>query len=129
MKRNLPLSTIVTPGNAPGAAAGTGIVIDRQNYRSALVGLAVATVAASSSITAKIQTGDASDGSDLADYKPDGSVISASLDTTNTNTYLDVDLSGAKKYIAIVTSTTGTAPSFSSYVALGDGLYGEDFNG
>lgn len=127
MKRNLQFGTIMKPGNAPGAA--TAIVIDRLGYRSALVGLAVATVAASSSVVAKIQTGDTADGSDMADFKPDDAVIStATLSTSNTNTYLDVDLSGAKRYVQLVFTTAGTAPTFSSYVTLGDAEYGDGFN-
>jgi len=130
MKRNLQFGTTITPGNTPGAAAGNGLIIDRSNYRSALLGLAVATVAASSSIVAKVQHGALSDGSDMADYKPDGTNVAttATLSTSNTNTVLDVDLSGAKQYMRLVTSTTGTAPSFSSYVALGDAQYTEGFN-
>jgi hypothetical protein len=130
MKRNLQFGTTVTPGNTPGAAAGNGLIIDRSNYRSALIGLAVATVAASSSIVAKVQTGDAADGSDMADYKPDeiNVATTATLSTSNTDTVLDVDLSGAKQYIRLVTTTTGTAPSFSSYVTLGDAEYGENYN-
>lgn len=129
MKRILPFEVTVTPGNTPGAAAGNGLIIDRQGYRSALIGLAVAAVLADSSIVAKIQHGDAADGTDMADYEPDGAVISTNiLNTSDTNTFKDVDLSGAKRYIRLVTSTTGTAPSFSSYVALGDAEYGANFN-
>lgn len=129
MKRNLQFGTTVVPGNTPGAAAGNGLVIDRLGYRSALIGLAAATIAASSSIVAKIQHGDAADGSDMVDFKPDNAVISTdTLSTSNTNSYKDVDLSGAKRYIRLVTSVVGTAPSFSSYVVLGDIDYGDGFN-
>ncbi|SHJ29300.1 hypothetical protein [Clostridium magnum] len=130
MKRNLPFGTKVVPGNTPGAAAGNGIVIDRLGYRSALIGLAAATIAADSSVVAKIQHGSLADGSDMADFKPDGAIISTdTLSTSDTNTFKDVDLSGAKRYVRLVTSTTGTAPSFSSYVVLGDDQYGDGFNG
>ena len=129
MRRTLPFEIIIAPGNTPGAAAGNGLVINRLGYRSVKIGLAAATVAASSSIVAKIQHGDESDGSDMADFKPDGDVISTgTLSTSNTNSSVDVDLSGAKKYIRIVTTTTGTAPSFSTYAALGDRAYEENFN-
>lgn len=131
MKRNLPLIVgTVKPANTAGAAVGNGLVIERSNYRSAFVHLAVATVAASSSIVAKVQTGDLSDGSDMADYKPDGTNVAttATLNTSNTDTTLDVDLAGAKKYIRIVTTSSGTAPSFQSTVVLGDPQYGDSFN-
>lgn len=128
MKRTLPFGISVTPGNTPGAAAGNGLVIDRQGYRSALISLAAATVAASSTVVAKVQHGDALDGSDMADFAPNGTVISTNaLDTSNTNTYKDVDLNSAKRYIRLVTSTTGTAPSFSTSVVLGDVKYGTGF--
>ena len=131
MKRNLPLIVgTVKPANTAGAAAGNGLVIERSNYRSAFVHLAVATVASSSSIVAKIQTGDSSDGSDMADYKPDGTNVAttATLNASNTDTTLDVDLAGASKYVRIVTTVTGTAPSFQASVILGDPEYGANFN-
>lgn len=136
MKRNLPLFVgSVVPGSVPGAAAGNGTVIERSNYRSAFINLAVATVAASSSIVAKIQTGDAADGSDMADYVIDtdsqgNNVVptTATLSVSNTNATLDVDLGGAKKYIRIVTTATGTAPTFQTSIVLGDPQYGDGFN-
>lgn len=129
MKRNLPFDAKIVPAHTPGASAGNGIVIDRLGYRTALMGLAVATVAESSSIVAKIQHGDASNGSDMEDYNPnDADITTATLNTSNTNSFVDVDLAGAKRYIRVVTSTTGTAPSFASYVALGDVEYGDGFN-
>jgi hypothetical protein len=128
MKRTLPFGTSVTPGNIPGAAAGNGLVIDRQGYRSTLIGLAAATITAGS-INAKIQHGDAADGSDMSDFKPDGTVIlTSTLDTSNTNTFKDVDLSGAKRYIRLVTVTTGTVSAFSTYAVLGDVGYEQGFN-
>lgn len=129
MKRNLPFYTKAVPGNTPGTA--TSIIIDRVNYRSALIGLAVADVAADSGILAKIQTGDMPDGSDMADFLPDGPgnpITTEQLTVSNTNTFKDVDLSGAKQYIQLVFTTTGTAPTFSSSVTLGDAQYGDDFN-
>lgn len=129
MRRILPFEVTITPGNTPGAAAGNGLVIDRLGYRSAKISLAAATIAAESSVVAKIQHGDAADGSDMADFKPDGTAISTdTLSVSNTNAAVDVDLSGAKRYIRVVTSTTGTAPSFITYVALGDGSYEANFN-
>ena len=131
MKRNLQFGTKVVPGNAPGAAVGNGIVIDRLGYRSALIGLAAATIAASSSIVAKVQHGTLADGSDMEDYNPDiagTDIVTDTLTTSNTNSYKDVDLTGAKQYLRLVTASTGTAPSFASYVVLGDVDYGEGFN-
>jgi hypothetical protein len=128
MKRNLPFGTIVKPGNTPGGAVGNGLIIDRSGYRSVLIGLAAAAVAADSSITVTIQTGSAADGSDMENYEPDGAPIEATLDTSNTDTFLDVDLTGAEQYIRLVTSSTGTAPSFNTYAVLGDVQYGDGFN-
>lgn len=129
MKRNLPFDAKIVPAHTPGASAGNGIVIDRKGYRTALMGLAVATVATSSSIVAKIQHGSASDGSDMEDYNPnDADITTDTLTASNTNSFVDIDLAGAKRYIRVVTSTTGTAPSFASYIALGDTQYGDGFN-
>lgn len=129
MKRTLPFGKLFTPGNTPGAAAGNGLVIDRLGYRSALMSLAAATVAGASSIVTKIQHGTASDGSDMVDYQPNGAnVTTSTLTVSNTNSFIDVDLSGAKRYIRLVTTTAGTAPSFSSYVVLGDVEYETGFN-
>lgn len=127
MKKILPFDVKIVPGSTPGSAAGNGTVIDRLNYRTALIGLAAGTIAASSSITARIQHGDKTDGTDMADFKPDGTVVSTSLSTSDTNASVSVDLTGAKKYIRLVTASTGTAPDFSTYIALGDCISGDGF--
>lgn len=110
-------STKVIAGIAPKAQpAGdvNGNVIDRLGFFDAVVHLAVG--AATGTPTAqgaalKLQTGDAADGSDMADV--DGVPIAA-LTADNTQSQLNVDLNPLKRYIRAVVTTSftgGTSPT------------------
>lgn len=105
------------------------LVVDRENYLSAMLLLSSGNATSSNTVLAKIQHGDEDDGSDMADYSPLGSVIqSEKLILANTSVNLKVDLSGAKKYIRIALVTAGSAPTSMAQFLLADGQYGENFN-
>lgn len=116
----------LAPAHTPGAAAGNGLALDRRNNDTAIFNLAVATMtSATAAIT--IQHSDA-EATGFTNFQIDGSdVVSESLDTTNTNTSLTVDLSGAKRYIRAVSATTGTVSAFSVTALLADGQYSNDW--
>lgn len=134
MKKELLANISMKAGNSPIAltASTNGTVIDRLGYGSAY--FAVATGASggseapeSFSLTAKIQDGAESDGSDMADYNPDGSdIVTTAVTTENSESAKKfADLSAAQRYIRLVLDpdlTGGSSPSLvvSSYVVLGD---------
>lgn len=124
MRKDLPFDVRIVPAVKPGSTAGEGLVIDRINFKTCLIGLAVASIA-SGSLKAKIQHGNSKDGKDMEDFKPDGEVIYTDILTkSDTNTQKPIDLTGAKKYIRIVTESTGTIANFSAFIALGDKIDG-----
>lgn len=67
------------------------------------------------SVNAKIQHGDESDGSDMADYVPtNGTAAITPITAANTLAEKDIDLSGAKTYVRVREVTAfvgGTAPT------------------
>jgi len=121
------IGTVPSATVAGGAVNGTGI--DRENPGAA-VGLALSCdlVAVSGAIVgapttqtidAKIQ--DSADNATFADYKPDGVTVAAIAQITAANTLARkrVDLSNARRYIRVVTTTAftgGASPSFASAV-------------
>lgn len=106
------------------AGSSNGLTIDRLGYLDAKVhlkaGAATGTPSAQG-VSLKMQTGDASDGSDMADVAGD---TIAALTANNAEANLNIDLSGYKRYlrvVATVTFTGGTTPAIpaAATVALG----------
>ena len=141
MKKELLLNTKLIPALTPTAtelSAGTenGLVLNRVGFYSAIFGVAVGAATGTptaQSVKIKIQTGDESNGSDMADYLDAEDILyeSDELDADNTNTFLNVDLTAAKTYIrAVVTVafTGGTTPAIATnvYAAFGDPIYAEE---
>ena len=136
MKRELLDNTKVVPMLNPtitplSAGVANGLVIDRINFLSGVYGLAVGVASGtptSYTVSAKLQTGDLVNGSDMADFIPcqEATVItSADLIADNTFNWTDVDLIGAKKYIRAVVTVAfvgGTTPAIpvNAYIAIGD---------
>lgn len=131
----------IVPALNPAApySAGTtnGIVVLRLNYNSLIVGLAVGAATGtptSFSVTVKIQTGNESNGSDMADLidpETGEAYTTGALIANNTNVYKPLLIDGAKKYIRVVQTVTfvgGTAPTIPSACAftLGDETYSEN---
>lgn len=102
--------------NPVALAAGSvnGLVIDRTGFYDAAVHLKVGAATGAPTeqgVSLKMQTGDASDGSDMVDVA--GDVIEA-LTTDNAEKKLNIDLSGYKQYLRVVTTVTftgGTSPT------------------
>ena len=91
-----------------------GVIVDRIGFLDAVVHLGLGVVAGAPSVQGvalKLQTGAVVDGSDMADVT--GATITA-LTADSLQSELDVDLSGYKRYVRAVVTTTftgGTAPS------------------
>lgn len=106
-------------------AANSDLAYDRTNFGSAVLAVQMGAVTgAPDSFTAAVtlQTSDTLTGSDFADFKPDG-VNTAVLTGIAANGLLtlNVDLSGAKKYIAakaVVAFVNGTSPAISGVATL-----------
>lgn len=106
----------------------SAIVIDRLNYFSGIVLLSSGNATGSNTVKVRVQHGAKSDGSDMADFKPEGAVIETDvLVAADTSATVSVDLTGAKRYIKLVATTTGTAPTMMAQVLLADGSYGEEY--
>lgn len=96
------------------AGAVNGVVVDRFGYFSAIAHLKVGAATGAPSaqgVALKIQTGDALDGSDMADVTG-ASIAAVTADLANA--LLSIDLNPYKRYIrAVVTTTftTGTVPA------------------
>ncbi len=114
-----------TKGNPPASvAAGTrnGAAIDRSPAGGVhFAGLALYAAAgvltgAPTAMTMDAKVQDSADGSTgWADYKPDGVTVAAipQITAANAEAEIDVDLSGAKRYVRIVETvgfTAGTSP-------------------
>lgn len=118
-------------GVAPKSAdtAETGAVIDRAGFLSGKLAVQVGEPTGtpdSFSVAAKLQHGDAADGSDMDDL--DGAAIEAITEDGGI-AEVDVNLNGAKRYVrAVVTPsfTGGTAPAIpvAAQVLLGGNLDG-----
>lgn len=136
MKRELLNNTKVQPMFNPtttalSAGAANGVVIDRLNFLSGVIGLAVGAATGtptSYTVNVKLQTGDQANGSDMADFIPcqQATVIqSADLTANNTFNWTDADIIGAKRYIRAVVTVAfvgGTTPTIpvNTFIALGD---------
>lgn len=128
MKRNLFTDYLkAVPAITPGASVGNGLVIDRSGFQTALLSGAVATMT-TATFDVKIQTGDAANGSDMADYSIRGEQQKLTqLTATGTNTQKVIDLAGAKRYIRVVTASTGTVSAHNVGLILGDSATTENF--
>jgi len=117
----------IAPVSKSSTQTASGTVLSRAGYGSAT--FTFLTGAASGSPTAisvacKVQTGDAANGSDMADI----SGATATITAENTAAEINVDLSGCKKYVRAyltVTLTGGTSPTIlvAATAALGDAEY------
>ena len=96
------------------AGAVNGIIIDRFGFQDAVVHLGLGATSSTPSaqgVALKIQTGDVLAGTDMADVT--GATIAA-LAADSLQAELDIDLSGYKRYIRAVVTTTftgGTTPA------------------
>lgn len=119
LAENIKLKNILTP-NTQTAGTVTGSVIDRAGFYDAVILLSVGAATGAPTaqgVSLKVQTGDASDGSDLADVS--GATITA-LTTDNAEAELNIDLNGFKRYFAVVVTTTftgGTSPKIPVSIA------------
>lgn len=122
------LDSTITPLSAGDA---NGLVIDRVNFLSGVYGLAVGVASGtptSFTVSAKLQTGDLANGSDMADFIPCQQatvVTSADLIADSTFNWTNADLIGTKKYIRVVVTVVfvgGTTPAIpvNAFIALGD---------
>jgi hypothetical protein len=108
------------------AGSVNGVVIDRFGFLDAVVHLGLGVASGTPTVQGvalKLQTGAAADGSDMADVT--GSTIPV-LTVDSLQAELDINLSGYKRYIRPVITTTftgGTTPAIPSAVtvALGNG--------
>lgn len=105
----------ITPGEI-----GNGVVIDRANFRTALIHLAVGTMTAAT-CKLKIQHGNLEDGSDMTDYQIDAVTVETDeLTSSDTQTTLELDLAPLKPFMRVVEIETGTVANFNATVVLGD---------
>lgn len=113
------VSGIVPIARAAGTANGT--VVDRLGFLDGVVHLntgAATGAPTAQGVALKVQHGDVSDGSDMADVT--GATIAA-LAADNAQAQLDLDLIGYKRYIRVVVTTTftaGTTPAIPSAVTI-----------
>lgn len=136
MKRSLLDNTKVVPMLLPtitplSAGDENGLVIDRVNFLSGVFGLAVGAASGtptSFTVSVRLQTGDLSNGTDMADFIPcqQATVISsADLIADDTFNFTNADIIGAKKFIRAVVTVAfvaGTTPAIpvNAFLALGD---------
>jgi hypothetical protein len=125
------LFTGTTPTAAVAAGDVNGIIIDRFGYLSAITNVGVGAASGTptaQSITYKLQHGDASNGSDMADVASTN-VLKASVALTadSSSSNASYDLTGLKRYIRLVTTvafTDGSTPKqlLHGSVVLGDSV-------
>jgi hypothetical protein len=116
---------IGVPPTARVSGSINGVIVDRFGFLDAVVhlGLGAATgTPTAQGVALKLQTGALADGSDMADAT--GATITA-LTADSLQAELDIDLSGYKRYIRAVVTTTftgGTTPAIpvAVTVALGN---------
>ena len=136
MKRELLDNTKVVPMLLPtitplNAGDENGVVINRLNFLSGIFGLAVGAASGtptSFTVSVRIQTGDLSNGTDMADFIPNQETTvleSADLIADDTFNFTNADLIGAKKFIRAVVTVAfvgGTTPAIpvNTFLALGD---------
>ena len=112
-----------TPSTTALSTNTNGLGIDRTGYETLGIGLAVGAATGSptaQSIIVKLQ--DSADNTTFSDFD---SIETDALTADSTNTYLRVDISGARQYIRAVaepTFTGGTSPEipFSCMILLAD---------
>lgn len=103
----------LSPQSDSGGSAVDGVVIDRRGYDSAVATFitgAISGTPTATSIAVKVQHGDESDGSDMADF----SGATATVTAANTVAEINLVLRGAKRYVRITETTTftgGTTPA------------------
>lgn len=124
MSKKLGERAKVVAGIAPltqAAGSVNGDVIDRLGFLDAIVHLkagAATGTPTTQGVALKVQTGDAADGSDMADVS--GAAIAA-LTADNAEAELNIDLNGYKRYLRVVVTTSftaGTTPKIPSAVAV-----------
>lgn len=115
MKNTLHELLAVRPALHPasqGAGAVNGVITDRRGYDEAMLSLQAGALGTNATLDAKIQHGNVSDGSDMADVS--GAAITqmtqAGTDKSNKLALLRVRAEGLKRYIRVV-STVATAAS------------------
>lgn len=140
MKKQLLDNTKLVPALVPSVTAiqessPYGVTVDRLNFMSAIANVSVGAASgtpSAQSVKAVIYHGDLSNGSDKVKFQPDGvDVETSALTTDSSNTSVQIDLAGAKRYITVqfvVDFTGGTTPAIPvvGTIALGDPSYTED---
>lgn len=125
-----------TPSQPSGITAYTAVNDAVGIYNSAIIGIATGTATGSptaQSVTYKLQSGTATDGSDMADIPAaayidfNGSSATASaLTADSASAFIGVNLEGLGRYIRVIATlafTGGITPTqfVDAFVALGDG--------
>lgn len=122
MNRELKSNIALREGIAPQVVtAGTvnGAVCDTRGFDSATLALAVGAIAGAGVVTAKIQEGDLSNGSDMADVAV-ADLQTGAFTALLTNTQQWVGYRGAKRYIrAVATYVSGTSVAVGATFVLG----------
>lgn len=118
---------ILTPATKP--SDNSAIIVDRQNYLSAVVLLSSSNATSNNTVKVQIEHSNAADLNDAAVYTYLGENVESSVvNVADASTNLLVDLSGAKRYIRIKAVTAGSAPNYTAQFLLADAQYGDDFN-
>ena len=123
---NVKLAATITP-DAVAAGSKNGTIIDRYGYFDGVVHLTAGAATGSPTaqgVALKMQTGQAADGSDMADVPGD---TIAALTANNAEAELNIDLNSYGRYMRVVTTTTftgGTSPTIpvAVTVALGNSI-------
>ncbi len=110
----VPLELFPAQSTSTGA---NGTCVDLQQYQGIVKVILDAKTGGTGTLNMKIQTGDASDGSDAADFSP--AIAFTQITTTGGLQALSVDTRAAKRYIRAV-STIGTGPQVFAVLAVGE---------
>jgi hypothetical protein len=103
----------ISPQSDSGGAAVNGVVIDRSGFDSLVATFITGATSGNPtgiSVACKVQHGNASDGSDMADITG----ATATITSANSVAEINVDCRGLKKYVRAVETTTltgGTSPT------------------
>jgi len=105
-------------------ATGQGVTVDAAGFGSVAFGILVGTVTAADSsnyFTFKVQEGDASDGSDMADIPTERLIGSAAINAVGqANSALKIGAVLFKRYVRLAWTETGTANAdFGAVAVLG----------
>jgi len=117
----------IAPVSKSNSGTASGTVLSRVGYESATFTFLTGAASGSPtgiSISCKVQTGDAADGSDMVDIPG----ATATITAENRAAEINVDLSGCKKYVRAyltVSLSGGTSPSIlvAAIAVLGDAKY------